>query len=49
MTDNDELHVTHAVVQNGAETKSRRRVIRDDKTWVELSFEYSALIVLRAA
>jgi hypothetical protein len=47
MTDHDELHITHAVVQNGAETKSRRHVLREDETWTELSFEYSAVIVLR--
>ena len=48
MTDDDELHITHAVVQNGAETKSRRHVLREDETWTELSFEYSGVIVLRA-
>ena len=47
MTDDDELHITHAVVQNGAEARTRRRVLRDNDAWVELSFEYSAVIVLR--
>ena len=47
MTDSDELHVTYAVVQNGSELRAQRRVMREPETWTELSFEYSAMIILR--
>jgi hypothetical protein len=47
MTDSDELYVTYAVVQNGSEPHAQRRMMREPKIWTELSFEYSAMIVLR--
>jgi hypothetical protein len=47
MADNDELHVTYAVVQNGSEEHVRHRVLREPDVWTELHFEYSALIILR--
>ena len=49
MTDDDELHVTHAVVQNGAQDKVRQRLLRRPDAWTELYFEYSAVMVLRRA
>lgn len=49
MSDTDELHVTYTVVQNGSQERARGRLFRDSETWTELSFEYSALIVLRSA
>lgn len=47
MTDHDELHITHAVVQSGAEDRLRRHLLRKPESWMELTFEYSALVVLR--
>ena len=47
MGDGDELHVTYAVIQNGSQERSRSRLLREPETWIELYFEYSALIVLR--
>jgi hypothetical protein len=49
MSDDDELHITHAVVQNGSEDRQRRHLMREPETWTELYFEYSAVIVLRGA
>jgi hypothetical protein len=49
MTDQDELHVTYAVVQNGSQPRTKRRLLREPDTWTELSFEYSAMIILRGA
>jgi hypothetical protein len=48
MREDDELHITHAVVQSGVENKLRRQPLRKPESWTELSFEYSAVIVLRA-
>jgi hypothetical protein len=47
MGNDDELHVTYAVVQNGSQERARTRVLREPDRWIELTFEYSALIVLR--
>jgi hypothetical protein len=47
MQDHDELHLTHAAVQNGHQDKHKRRFMRQPQTWTELSFEYSAVVVLR--
>ena len=47
MKDDDELHLSHAVVQNGAHEVLQQRLLREPKTWTELYFEYSAVIVLR--
>lgn len=49
MADNDELHITYAVVQNGSQPHVRPRVLRDPDVWTELFFEYSAMIVLRGS
>lgn len=48
MDDGDELHMTHSVVQNGSRDYTRNRPLGPPKTWTELSFEHTALIVLRA-
>jgi hypothetical protein len=48
MADNDELHITYAVVQNGSEEHVRPRVLRGPDVWTQLYFEYSALIILRS-
>jgi hypothetical protein len=47
MAADDELHVTYAAIQNGSAERARPRLFRDPERWIELSFEYSALIVLR--
>jgi hypothetical protein len=47
MADDDELHITYAVVQNGSQEHLRPRLMRNPDVWTELHFEYSALIVLR--
>jgi hypothetical protein len=47
MGNDDELHVTYAVVQNGSQERVSARV-RKPERWIELTFEYSALIVLRS-
>jgi hypothetical protein len=47
MADDDQLHVTYAVVQNGSEEHVRPRILREPNVWTELHFEYSALIILR--
>lgn len=47
MSDHDELHITHAVVQNGSENRTRARLLREPENWTELYFEHSAVIVLR--
>jgi hypothetical protein len=47
MADDDELHVTYAVVQNGSQERVRPRLMRQPDVWTELHFEYSALIILR--
>ena len=47
MADEDELHITYAVVQNGSQEHFRPRLMREPDVWTELHFEYSALIVLR--
>jgi hypothetical protein len=49
MTDDDELHITHSVIQNGSRDKARSRFLREPDAWTELYFEYSAVIVLRGA
>ncbi len=48
MADNDELHVTYAVIQNGSQEHVHPRLLRDPEVWTELHFEYSALIILRS-
>lgn len=47
MSDADELHITHAVVQNGSQNRQRARFLREPDVWTDLYFEYSAVIVLR--
>jgi hypothetical protein len=47
MADDDQLHVTYAVVQNGSQEHVRPRMLRDPDVWTELQFEYSPLIILR--
>ena len=47
MADDDHLHVTYAVVQNGSQEHVRPRILREPDIWTELHFEYSALIILR--
>lgn len=47
MEDGDELYVTYAVVQNGAQDRVRPHLLRQPDVWTELHFEYSAMIILR--
>ena len=47
MDDGDELHVTHTVVQSGSQDHVRPRLVGPARTWTELYFEHTALIVLR--
>jgi hypothetical protein len=47
MSDQDELHITHTVVQNGSQNRQRTRILRENEIWTELFFEYAAMIVLR--
>jgi hypothetical protein len=49
MADGDELHISHAVIQNGSEEHVRPRLLREPQLHTDLYFEYSALIVLRSA
>jgi hypothetical protein len=48
MADDDELHVTYAVVENGSQEHVKARLLGAPAVWTELYFEYSALIVLRS-
>jgi hypothetical protein len=48
MDNNDDLHVSYAVVQNGSQEHIRPRTFREPDVFTELYFEYSALIVLRS-
>jgi hypothetical protein len=49
MTNDDELHITHSVVQNGSQNKVQQRFLRQPEAYTELFFEYSAVLVLRGA
>jgi hypothetical protein len=49
MTDDDELHITHSVIQNGSQDKVHQRFLRRPEAYTELFFEYSAVLVLRGA
>jgi hypothetical protein len=48
MADGDELHVSLGAMQNGSQLHQRHHLLKPAEQWTELSFEYSALVVLRA-
>ena len=48
MADGDELHVSFNAMQNGSQLRQRHHLLKAPEEWTELSFEYSALVVLRA-
>ena len=48
MAEGDELHISYDAMQTGAELRRRDHLFKAPEEWTERSFEYSALIVLRA-
>jgi hypothetical protein len=44
----DELHVSFNSMQNGSQQHSGHKLLQTPRPWTQLSFEYSALLVLRA-
>lgn len=47
MQESDDLHVSYNGMQNGWQERAKVRLLREPERWTELSFEYSALVILR--
>jgi hypothetical protein len=48
MTNDDELHITHAVIPTSSQDKIQPRFLRHSEAYTELFSAYSAVLVLRS-